>query len=61
MKICGIDPSINSSGKCILELDDKYDIVSVKLYAYNTTLNRCITSENFMVESTLEAQARNEL
>lgn len=51
MKICGIDPSINSSGKCILTLDDSYDIIDVKLYAYNITLNRCISDTNFMVES----------
>jgi Holliday junction resolvasome RuvABC endonuclease subunit len=50
MKICGIDPSINSSGKCIMELDDNYNIIGVKLYGYNKTNKRCISGENFIVD-----------
>lgn len=44
MKICGIDPSMNSTGKCILELDDTtYHIISATFYGYNITKNRCFT------------------
>lgn len=45
MKICGIDPSINSSGKCILDLDDEndYNIISATFYGYNITKNRCFS------------------
>jgi hypothetical protein len=45
MKIAGIDPSINSSGKCVMTLDDNLDITDVKLYGYNKTKKRCITDE----------------
>jgi len=52
MKICGIDPSINSTGKCLMELDNNFDIVSVKLYGYNKTKSRCLTDdENVFVYS----------
>jgi Holliday junction resolvasome RuvABC endonuclease subunit len=46
MKICGIDPSINSTGKCIMELDDGYNIVSVKFYGYNMVRKRCLESDD---------------
>lgn len=36
MKIAGIDPSINSSGKVIMDLhDDSFDIVGIEFYGYN--------------------------
>ena len=39
MKICGIDPSINSSGKVIMDLDDKtFDIKTVDYYGYSSHL-----------------------
>jgi Holliday junction resolvasome RuvABC endonuclease subunit len=42
MKICGIDPSINSTGKCILELnDDDYNIIGVTFYGYNKVKKHC--------------------
>lgn len=43
MKICGIDPSINSTGKCILDLDDdnNYEIISARFYGYNKVKKRC--------------------
>lgn len=51
MKICGIDPSINSSGKCIMDIDpDTYEIRSVKFYGYSTTNNRCISGDNFQID-----------
>lgn len=47
MKICGIDPSINSSGKCIMTLHDTdYSIQDVAFYGYNMTKNRCFTEGN---------------
>lgn len=50
MKICGIDPSMNSSGKCIMELDDNtYDVLSVKFHGYCDTNKWCITGTNFEV------------
>ncbi len=37
MKIAGIDPSINSTGKCIMDLDDDtYEVKSIKFYGYST-------------------------
>ena len=36
MKIAGIDPSIRSSGKVIMDLhDDSFDIVGIEFYGYN--------------------------
>jgi Holliday junction resolvasome RuvABC endonuclease subunit len=46
MKIAGIDPSMNSSGKCIMDLNDDLDIIDVKLYGYNKTKTRCISDES---------------
>jgi len=49
-KIVGIDPGINSSGKCILTLDDKtFDIVDVQLYGYNKTIKRCLSGQNCQI------------
>ena len=41
MKIAGIDPSIKCTAVVTADLDDKFDIVSLKLQAYNPTLKRC--------------------
>ena len=41
LKIAGIDPGINSTGKCIMTLDpETYGIVDVQLYGYNKTINK---------------------
>lgn len=45
MKICGIDPSINSTGKCIMELNKDFSIKSVKFYGYNKVKKRCIQTD----------------
>jgi len=51
MKIAGIDPSINSSGKVIMDLcDDTYHIKSIKYYAYNSVKKNVIDSENVSVD-----------
>ena len=51
MKICGIDPSINSSGKCIMTLNPQtYEMLSVQFYGYSTTNNRCISGDTFTIE-----------
>ena len=47
MKIAGYDPSINSTGKCIMTLDDDtYDIQDVRLYGYSKVIKRSITLQN---------------
>ena len=47
MKICGIDPGMNSTGKCIMTLDDKtFDIVDVQLYGFNKVIKRCLSGQN---------------
>jgi len=45
MKIAGIDPSMNSSGKCIMDLDENYKINSIHYYGYHTTKIRSISGE----------------
>jgi Holliday junction resolvasome RuvABC endonuclease subunit len=53
MRIAGIDPGINSSGKCIMTLDIKtFDILDVQLYGYNKTIKRCITGQNCQIDHT---------
>ena len=39
MKILGVDPSINGTGFTIMELDDKFDILRLDMYAVCTTKN----------------------
>ena len=52
MKICGIDPSMNSSGKCIMDLDPKdFSIKSIKFYGYNSVKIRCISEGNVNLTS----------
>ena len=52
MKICGIDPSMNSSGKCIMDLDPKdFSIKSIKFYGYNSVKIRCINEGNVKLTS----------
>ncbi len=50
VKICGIDPSINSTGKCIMTLDDKLDIISVKFYGYDSTIKYVMDTERVVVD-----------
>jgi len=49
MQIAGIDPSIDSSGKCIMTLDDNYEVIKIKFHGYNKVKKRCIKGENFEV------------
>lgn len=42
MKILGIDPSMDSSGMCRMELDDNYDIIDLQFFGYNKTKKWCI-------------------
>lgn len=52
MKICGIDPSMNSSGKCIMDLDPKdFSIKNIKFYGYNSVKIRCISEGNVNLTS----------
>jgi len=52
MKICGIDPSMNSSGKCIMELGpNNFSIIDIKFYGYNSVKIRCINEENVNLTS----------
>lgn len=37
---------MNSTGKCIMELDDQFRIVSLKFYGYNKVRKRCFESGN---------------
>ena len=47
MKIVGIDPSIDSTGKCIMTLrDDDLDIVDVQFRGYSKVKKRCMKSKN---------------
>jgi len=50
IKIAGIDPSINGTGKCIMDLDDEtYAIKSIKYYGYHTTKVREHLGEQVVV------------
>lgn len=50
IKIAGIDPSINSTGKCIMDLDDDtYEIKSLKFYGYHPTKVREYIGEGVVV------------
>jgi len=47
MKICGIDPSMNSTGKCIMDLDpNTFSILNIEFYGYSTVKSRCIEKNN---------------
>ncbi len=47
MKICGLDLSINSPGKCILDLDDNtLKIKSVNFYGFFMKKKWCLTEDN---------------
>ena len=48
MKICGIDPSITSTGKCIMTLDEKLDITDIKFYGY-TDKNKYVMNTDRVV------------
>lgn len=51
MKIAGIDASMNSSGLCILTLDDTtFDIQKINFYGYNKTKKRCIQEGNVNIQ-----------
>jgi Holliday junction resolvasome RuvABC endonuclease subunit len=50
MKIAGIDPSMNSTGICIMELDQEtFDIKSIAFQGYHMTINRCIEYDNVKI------------
>lgn len=49
IKIAGFDPSIDSTGKCIMELDDNMNVVTIRFYGYNKVKKRCFISENIEV------------
>lgn len=50
IKICGIDPSIKSTGKTIMELDvNTFDIRGVKYYGYCDTKVRCIVDDRIEI------------
>jgi len=49
MKIAGIDPSIDSTGKCIMTLDEIYNIEKVEFYGYNSVKKRCFKGNNVEV------------
>ena len=52
MQICGIDPSMNSTGKCVMELDDTtFAIKSMKFYGYNSVNSRCLNGDNVILTS----------
>jgi len=46
IKIAGIDSSLNSTGKCVMTLDDEYNIKEINLYGFHSTKKRCITGKN---------------
>lgn len=47
MKIAGIDPSMNSSGKVIMDLDDgTFDIRDIQFYGYQPKLNAVLETEH---------------
>jgi Holliday junction resolvasome RuvABC endonuclease subunit len=49
MKICGIDPSISSTGICVIDTDDNLDITSIAFAGYCGVNKRCIQSGNVYV------------
>lgn len=52
MRIAGIDPSIRSSGKVIMTLnDDTFDIESVDYYGYNDTLSNQVSIDHLRIFS----------
>ncbi len=51
MKICGLDVSMNSPGKCIFDLDDEtFDIKTVNFSGFNPTNKRCIKHGNVHID-----------
>jgi len=49
LKIAGIDPSIDSTGKCIMTLNDNYDVIDIAFYGYNSVKKRCFKENNVEV------------
>ena len=49
MKIAGIDASINCTAVAVADLDENFEYIDVKLYAYHTTKSRCFSQENIYV------------
>ena len=50
MKIAGIDPSMNSSGKVIMDLDDEtFDVKDIQFYGYQDKLNAVLETEHFHI------------
>jgi Holliday junction resolvasome RuvABC endonuclease subunit len=49
MKIAGIDPSMDSTGKCIMTLDDNFEVVDISFYGYNKVRKRCFKQDNVEV------------
>ena len=50
MKIAGIDPSMNSSGKVIMDLDDDtFDVRDIQFYGYQPHLNAILETEHFHI------------
>lgn len=51
MKIMGVDQSMQSSGKVIMDLDDKdMSIKRIDFYGYHKTKKRCIETDNIHVK-----------
>ena len=46
LKIAGIDPSIDSTGKCIMTLDDKYNVIDIAFYGYISTKKHTFKQNN---------------
>ena len=46
MKIAGIDPSINSTGKVIMDLDDDLNIKNIEFYGYTTGITKGFEKNN---------------
>jgi hypothetical protein len=47
MKIAGIDPSMNSSGKVIMDLDDEtFDIRDIQFYGYQPHINAILETDH---------------
>lgn len=49
MIIVGIDPSMESSGICRMELDDQFEIVDMVFYGYNKTKKWCINTDKVKI------------
>jgi Holliday junction resolvasome RuvABC endonuclease subunit len=49
IRISGIDPSISGTGKCIMELDDDYNVNDIWFYGWTSTKNRSMECNNVKV------------